>query len=73
MGVKQVFLVSVHHHPQVLEHLSTHLLHSSGGHGELYAGTYTDFLQVRYEQALVSLQLKKSVDAGGRADICRYN
>jgi len=55
MGSGGVVLVS--HDRELLDRISTHLLHSSGGHGELYAGSYSDFLRRSAVQAEALAQL----------------
>ena len=65
MGEAGVVVVS--HDREVLERLSTHLLHSSGGHGELYTGTYSDFLSrlAVQEEALAQLDGDGAEDESG--------
>ena len=49
----------------MLNRLSTHLLHSAGGHGELYAGAYSDFLRRAALQREAMEQLERDASPAG--------
>jgi ATP-binding cassette subfamily F protein 3 len=65
MGTGGVVVVS--HDRELLDKLSTHLLHSSGGHGEMYKGSYSDFLRKSAVQEEALAQIGNKQGGSGKA------
>jgi len=61
-------VVVVSHDREVLDRLSTHLLHSAGGHGELYAGSYSDFLRRAALQREAMEQVESDASPAGEEE-----